>query len=123
MERDRFASGIRPEPHAFIALIQYTDGEKAYIIAPQRLKAGDIVVSGEKADIKPGNAMPLKSMPVGTIIHNIEMKEGKGAQMVPFRRNVCPARGPRSGICADQTGIRRTSPDPSGLHGDGGRGV
>ncbi len=70
-----------PNRTAFIALIQYTDGEKAYIIAPQRLKAGDVVVSGEKADIKPGNAMKLKSMPVGTIIHNIEMKEGKGAQL------------------------------------------
>ena len=66
---------------AFIALISYADGEKAYIIAPQRLQAGDVVVSGEKADIKPGNAMQLKSMPVGTIIHNIEMKQGKGAQL------------------------------------------
>lgn len=70
-----------PNRTAFIALISYADGEKAYIIAPQRLQAGDVVVSGEKADIKPGNAMQLKSMPVGTIIHNIEMKQGKGAQM------------------------------------------
>jgi large subunit ribosomal protein L2 len=70
-----------PNRTAFIALIQYKDGEKAYIIAPQRLKVGDVVVSGEKADIKPGNAMKLKSMPVGTIIHNIELKEGKGAQL------------------------------------------
>jgi large subunit ribosomal protein L2 len=70
-----------PNRTAYIALIQYADGEKTYIIAPQRLKAGDVVVSGEKADIKPGNAMKLKSMPVGTIIHNIEMKEGKGAQL------------------------------------------
>ena len=70
-----------PNRTAFIALISYADGEKAYIIAPQRLQAGDMVVAGEKADIKPGNAMMLKSMPVGTIIHNIEMKPGKGAQM------------------------------------------
>lgn len=70
-----------PNRTAFIALVSYTDGEKAYIIAPQRLQAGDKVVSGEKADIKPGNAMMLKSMPVGTIIHNIEMKAGKGAQL------------------------------------------
>ncbi len=70
-----------PNRTAFIALIEYADGEKAYIVAPQRLKEGDKVVSGEKADIKPGNAMKLKSMPVGTIIHNVEMKQGKGAQL------------------------------------------
>ncbi len=70
-----------PNRTAFIALIEYTDGEKAYIIAPQRLQAGDKVVAAEKADIKPGNAMQLKSMPVGTIIHNVEMKVGKGAQL------------------------------------------
>ncbi len=70
-----------PNRTAFIALIEYTDGERAYIIAPQRLKEGDKVIAGEKADIKPGNAMKLKSMPVGTIIHNVEMKQGKGAQM------------------------------------------
>ncbi len=71
-----------PNRTAFIALIQYTDGVKAYIIAPQRLKVGDKVIAGNKVDIKPGNAMPLKNMPVGTIIHNIEMKPGKGAQMI-----------------------------------------
>lgn len=70
-----------PNRTAFIALIEYSDGEKAYIIAPQRLKQGDKVVAASKADIKPGNAMPLKNMPVGTIIHNIEMKPGKGAQI------------------------------------------
>lgn len=70
-----------PNRTAFIALIEYTDGEKAYIIAPQRLQAGDKVVAGQKVDVKPGNAMPLKNMPVGTIIHNIELKPGKGAQM------------------------------------------
>lgn len=71
-----------PNRSAFIALISYEDGEKAYILAPQRLKAGDKVVSSEKADIKPGNAMPLKSMPVGTIIHNVELRAGKGGQLV-----------------------------------------
>ncbi len=71
-----------PNRTAFIALIKYEDGEKAYILAPQRLKVGDKVVSGEKTDVKPGNAMKLKNMPVGTIIHNIEMKPGKGAQMI-----------------------------------------
>lgn len=71
-----------PNRTAFIALISYNDGEKAYILAPQRLKAGDKVISASKADIKPGNAMPLKNMPVGTIVHNIELKSGKGGQLV-----------------------------------------
>ena len=71
-----------PNRSAFIALISYTDGTKSYILAPQRLKAGDKVVSSDKADIKPGNAMPLKNMPVGTIIHNVELKVGKGGQLV-----------------------------------------
>ena len=70
-----------PNRTAFIALIKYLDGEMSYIIAPQRLKAGDKVIAGEKVDVKPGNAMPLKSIPVGTIIHNIELKPGKGAQV------------------------------------------
>lgn len=71
-----------PNRTAFIALVEYKDGEKRYIIAPQRLNVGDKIVAGEKVDVKPGNAMPLGRMPVGTIIHNIEMKPGKGAQMV-----------------------------------------
>ena len=70
-----------PNRTAFIALIEYDDGEVSYILAPQRLEAGDTVVSGEKADIKPGNAMPLASIPVGTIVHNVEMKPGKGGQI------------------------------------------
>ena len=67
--------------YRLIALVKYADGELAYIIAPQRLKAGDQVVSGDKVDVKPGNAMPLRSIPVGTIIHNVELKPGKGGQM------------------------------------------
>jgi large subunit ribosomal protein L2 len=70
-----------PNRTAFIALIKYADGELAYIIAPQRLAVGDNVVAGQRADIKPGNAMPLAAIPVGTIIHNIEMKEGAGAKV------------------------------------------
>ncbi|WP_428247040.1 50S ribosomal protein L2 [Ferrovibrio sp.] len=70
-----------PNRTAFIALLKYDDGEVAYILAPQRLKVGDRVVAGDKADIKPGNAMPMKSIPVGTIIHNVELKPGKGGQM------------------------------------------
>ncbi|MCC7260203.1 MAG: 50S ribosomal protein L2 [Alphaproteobacteria bacterium] len=70
-----------PNRTAFIALLKYEDGELAYILAPQRLKAGDKVVAGEKVDIKPGNAMPLKNIPVGTLVHNVEMKQGKGGQL------------------------------------------
>ncbi|MAS86434.1 MAG: 50S ribosomal protein L2 [Micavibrio sp.] len=70
-----------PNRTCHIALIEYTDGEKAYILAPQRIKAGDKVIAGQKTDVKPGNAMPMSGMPVGTIIHNIEMKPGKGGQI------------------------------------------
>ena len=70
-----------PNRTAFIALIKYKDGEQSYIIAPQGLKKGDSVVAGAKVDVKPGNAMPLKSIPVGTIVHNVELRPGKGAQL------------------------------------------
>ena len=70
-----------PNRTAFIALIKYTDGELSYILAPQRLREGDKVIAGKAVDIKPGNAMPMQSIPVGTIIHNIEMKVGKGGQI------------------------------------------
>ena len=70
-----------PNRSAFIALLKYADGEVSYILAPQRLKAGDEVVAGERVDIKPGNAMPLANMPVGTIVHNVEMKKGRGGQL------------------------------------------
>jgi large subunit ribosomal protein L2 len=70
-----------PNRTGFIALIKYEDGEQAYILAPQRLSPGDIVVAGDHVDIKPGNAMPLANIPVGTIVHNIEIKIGKGGQM------------------------------------------
>ena len=71
-----------PNRSAFIALVQYEDGEKRYIIAPQDLKVGDKIVSGPEADIKPGNALPLINIPVGTFLHNIELYPGKGAQLV-----------------------------------------
>jgi large subunit ribosomal protein L2 len=70
-----------PNRSAFIALIKYADGELAYIIAPQRLAIGDEVISGQKVDVKPGNAMPLESIPIGTLIHNVELKPGRGAQL------------------------------------------
>ena len=71
-----------PNRTANIALLHYADGEKAYILAPVGLEVGTTVLSGPTADIKPGNAMALKDMPVGTVIHNIELKPGKGAQLV-----------------------------------------
>jgi large subunit ribosomal protein L2 len=70
-----------PNRTGFIALLKYDDGELSYILAPQRLAVGDIVVSGEHVDVKPGNAMPMANMPVGTIVHNIEFKLGKGGQL------------------------------------------
>lgn len=70
-----------PNRSAFIALIRYEDGEQAYILAPQRLGEGDVVVSSSHADIRPGNAMPMENIPVGTIVHNVELKPGRGGQM------------------------------------------
>ena len=70
-----------PNRTAFIALVKYPDGELSYILAPQRLAVGDRIVAGEDVDIKPGNAMPVGSMPVGTIVHNVEIKIGKGGQI------------------------------------------
>ena len=70
-----------PNRTAFIALIKYADGELAYILAPQRLKVGDEVIASEKVDVKPGNAAPLSGLPIGSIIHNVELKPNKGGQM------------------------------------------
>lgn len=70
-----------PNRTAFIALVKYDDGELSYILAPQRLAAGDKIIAGAAVDVKPGNAMPLQAMPVGTIVHNVELKPGKGGQI------------------------------------------
>jgi large subunit ribosomal protein L2 len=86
-----------PNRTAFIALVKYQDGELSYILAPQRLKAGDQVVSGERVDIKPGNAMPLANMPVGTIVHNVEMKPGKGGQIARSAGTYCQLVGKDAG--------------------------
>ena len=93
-----------PNRTAFIALIKYKDGQLAYIIAPQRLAKGDTVVTSATADIKPGNVLPLKNIPVGTIIHNIEMKPQKGAQMV---RSAAPM--PSSSAAAGYAQIKLSS--------------
>ncbi|HEX9702577.1 MAG TPA: 50S ribosomal protein L2 [Rhodospirillales bacterium] len=86
-----------PNRTAFIALVKYTDGEYSYILAPQRLRLGDKVVSGENVDIKPGNAMPLQSIPVGTIVHNIEMKIGRGGQLARSAGTYCQIIGKDQG--------------------------
>jgi large subunit ribosomal protein L2 len=70
-----------PNRTAFIARILYTDGERAYILAPNKLKKGDLIIASNKADVKPGNAMPLKNIPMGTSLHNVELKAGKGGQL------------------------------------------
>ncbi len=70
-----------PNRSAFIALVKYADGDLSYILAPQRIRPGDQVISGERCDIKPGNAMPMENIPVGTIVHNVEMKPGRGGQL------------------------------------------
>ncbi|MEY2715976.1 MAG: ribosomal protein, partial [Planctomycetota bacterium] len=70
-----------PNRTAWLALVKYSDGEHAYILAPQRLAVGDKVMAGDRADIKPGNALPIRNIPVGTIIHNVELKPGKGGQL------------------------------------------
>jgi len=92
-----------------IALIKYKDGKIAYIIAPQRINIGDKVISGEKVDIKPGNVMPLKNMPMGTIIHNIELKIGKGGQVARAAGNYAQLVGKDRGyaIIKLQSGEQR----------------
>ncbi|MBY6242418.1 50S ribosomal protein L2 [Methylosinus sp. Sm6] len=82
-----------PNRTAFIALIRYTDGELSYILAPQRLSAGDQVISGNQVDVKPGNAMPIGNIPVGTIVHNVEMKIGKGGAIARSAGNYAQIAG------------------------------
>ncbi len=87
-----------PNRSAFIALVQYEDGEKRYIIAPQDLKVGDKIVSGSEADIKPGNALPLINIPVGTFLHNIELYPGKGAQLARSAGNTAQLMAKENGM-------------------------
>ncbi|MBQ3416743.1 MAG: 50S ribosomal protein L2 [Ruminococcus sp.] len=87
-----------PNRSAFIALVEYTDGEKAYIIAPQGLKVGDKVVAGEAADIKPGNALPLKNIPQGTFVHNVELYPGRGAQLARAAGNMAQLMAKENGM-------------------------
>ena len=87
-----------PNRSAFIALVQYEDGEKRYIIAPIGLKVGDVIVSGPDADIKPGNALPLNNIPVGTFVHNIELYPGKGAQLARSAGNMAQLMAKENGM-------------------------
>ena len=103
-----------PNRTAFIALLRYEDGELGYILAPQRLQIGDTVSSGERADIRPGNAMPLKSIPVGTIVHNVEMKPGKGGQIARAAGSYVQLVGRDAGLALMRLGsgeVRMVSSD------------
>ena len=103
-----------PNRSAFIALLRYTDGEQAYILAPQRLQVGDEVVSGERVDVRPGNAMPLKNMPIGTIVHNVEMKAGKGGQIARAAGTYVQLVGRDAGLAI----LRLSSGEQRMVHGD-----
>ncbi len=87
-----------PNRSAFIALVQYEDGEKRYILAPEKLSVGDKVRSGADCDIKPGNALPLANIPVGTVIHNVELHPGKGAQLVRSAGNMAQLMAKENGM-------------------------
>ena len=102
-----------PNRTAFIALVRYEDGEQSYILAPQRLQAGDRVIAGEKVDVKPGNAMPLKNIPIGTIVHNVEMKPGKGGQIARSAGTYVQLVGRD----ADYAIVRLTSGEQRIIHG------
>ena len=102
-----------PNRTSFIALVRYTDGEATYIIAPQRLAVGDEVVSGAQVDVKPGNAMPLAAIPVGTIVHNIEMKIGKGGAIARSAGTYAQIVGRDQGYVA----VRLNSGEQRLIHG------
>ncbi|MDY3862117.1 MAG: 50S ribosomal protein L2 [Ruminococcus sp.] len=87
-----------PNRSAFIALVEYADGEKSYILAPEGLKVGDTIVAGENADIKPGNALPLSAIPVGTFIHNVELNPGRGAQLARAAGNMAQLMAKENGL-------------------------
>ena len=87
-----------PNRTAFIALVLYEDGEKKYILAPDKLKVGDVIRTGSDADIKPGNALPLADVPVGTVIHNIELYPGKGGQLVRSAGNTAQLMAKENGL-------------------------
>jgi ribosomal protein L2, bacterial/organellar len=111
-----------PNRTGFIALIKYEDGELAYILAPQRLGDGDTVVSGEHVDVKPGNAMPLGNMPIGTIVHNVELKIGKGGQ-IARSAGPMPSWSAATMITSSSAEFGRAAPGSRPLHRHHRRGV
>ena len=106
-----------PNRTAFIALIKYQDGELSYILAPQRLRAGDQVVSAQRADIKPGNAMPLAAIPVGTIVHNVEMKPGAGGKIARAAGQYVQLVGKDAGYAQIKLMSRRAAHRARRVHG------
>ena len=112
-----------PNRTAFIALVKYQDGELSYILAPQRLRAGDSVVSGQRVDIKPGNAMPMAAIPVGTIIHNIEMKPGAGGKIARAAGTYAQLVGKDAGWAQIKLVLGRTAHGARRVHGLDRRGV
>ena len=95
-----------PNRTCFIALLHYADGEKRYILAPLGLSVGDTVMSGPNADIKPGNSLPIENIPLGTLIHNVEIKPGRGGQMVR-------AAGAAAQLMAKEARMRRFASRPA----------
>ena len=112
-----------PNRTAFIALIKYPDGDLSYILAPQRLALGDSVVSGDNVDIKPGNAMPIGNMPVGTIVHNIEIKIGKGGALARSAGNYAQIVGRDVGYVTLRLKSGEQRSDPRSVLRDGWRGL
>ena len=104
-----------PNRSAYIALVEYPDGERRYILAPVGLAAGDVIVAGEGADIKPGNALPLANIPVGTVIHNIELYPGKGAQLVRSAGNAAQLMAKEGALATGPYAVRRNAQDPHEL--------
>ncbi len=111
-----------PNRSARIALVGYSDGEKRYILHPVGLKVGAVVVAGESVDILPGNALPLANIPLGTQVHNVELRPGKGGQNRPQRRVVGAGRGEGRRVRLRQDALERDSPHSRTLRGDGGAG-
>ena len=107
-----------PNRSAHIALISYLDGEKRYILAPVGLKVGTMILSGEEADILPGNALPIKNIPLGTEVHNIEMRPGKGRPDGPFGGRFCSDRRERRRFCTAPHAVWRGPQGSCRLHGD-----
>ncbi len=107
-----------PNRSAHIALVKYLDGERRYILAPKGLQAEDRIQSGEDAPIKLGNALPLRNIPLGSTVHNVEMKPGKGGQIGPLCRDIRAGAGERRPVCNPASALRRDAQGACRLQGD-----